>query len=161
MITRSSYPKQDTYTVLTIFVVEDQNFFIAPGNVDSSLSENSTLSLLDLLDLDTFSIGTSLVAFFFDIDGGINGEVEYFLNASRFLCAAFDVCCTHLFCHGLSLLWGDWSETLGAKKFNTGALIAEVGFQAHQNQRGCRTEMEHFGIPLYESVNVIGAQSTQ
>ena len=70
---------------------DQRDYFNAPGTVYESVLQNTTLPLLDLLDLDAFCGRMSFVAFLLGPNSGVNSLIEDFLNASRFLGAAFDV----------------------------------------------------------------------
>jgi hypothetical protein len=46
------------------------------------------------------------------------------------------------------LFWGDGGEPLGFEELDAGSLSSEVGFEAHEDERGIGAEMGDFRIPL-------------
>jgi hypothetical protein len=58
--------------------------------------------------------------------------------------------------HPLALLWGYGGEPLCLEEFNACSLGAEVGLQAHQDDRGGWAEMKDLGIPLFNLLDCQG-----
>lgn len=112
--------------------------------------QNLAGTLLDLAAAcRTFAAGArGRVSLIFDANGGVDGQLKYFVDARHFFTAALDVGSPHTLRNGLALFWSNRSQTLRLEKLDTCSLVAEICFESHQNKRGCGTEMEHFGVPL-------------
>ena len=50
------------------------------------------------------------------------------------------------------LFLGDRCQALGLEEIDTGAFVAEVGFQADEDEGGGRAEVEDFGVPLHTRI---------
>lgn len=64
------------------------------------------------------------------------------------LAAALDVAGAHPVGDGLPLLGGDRCEALCLEEFNACALVAEIRFQANQDNGGCGAKVQNLGVPL-------------
>lgn len=101
---------------------------VHPGSERRSrpILEDDTLPLLGLLHLLASRVWLLLIALFLDFDGGIDGQLEHFVDASRLFCGAFNILGAHLASDGLTLLRCDRCETLCSEEFDTGALRAKI-----------------------------------
>lgn len=82
-------------------------------------------------------------------DDSVNGGIEDFVNTRHLFTTALHVEGAHLLGDGLPLVICDGSETLGLEEVDTGALVAQVGLEAEEDDGGGGAEMEDFGVPLY------------
>ena len=55
---------------------------------------------------------------------GVDGKLEYFVDAMCLFAATLDVHGTHAFRNGLALFWRDRREALGFEEVDAGALVA-------------------------------------
>lgn len=143
-ISTNSYPRNEAPSLQAL----------PPMPAVSTVSlENPTLSLLCLFDLhDAFLVRLGLVTLLLELNGGVDGQVKHFLNASRFFGATFNVGCPHLFRNCGALFRCDRCQALGAEKLDACSFGPQVGFQAHEDKRSGGTEMEDFRIPLLSLV---------
>jgi hypothetical protein len=114
--------------------------------------QNLAAALLDLLPAAStvaLAVGPPAIPAFLNPNDCVDSELKHLVYTAHFLAAAFDICCTHSLGDGLPLFRRDRSEALRLEEFNAGALAAKVGFEANQDYRSCRTEMQDFGVPLY------------
>jgi len=81
-------------------------------------------------------------------NGCVDRELEQLLYTCHLLATALDVLRSHSFSDCSALFCGNRSETLCLKEFDAVAFVAEVGFEAHEDERGCGAEVKDFGIPL-------------
>ena len=76
------------------------------------------------------------------------------MDTSHLFAAALHVHGTHFLCDLLALGGGDGSETLCFKQVDAGALVAEIRFEADENDWRCWAEMEDFWVPLFNTVSL-------
>ena len=81
-------------------------------------------------------------------DDGVDGGFENLMDAGHLLTTALHVESTHLLGDRLALVCRDWSQSLGLEEVNAGALVAQVRFEAEEDDGRGWAEMEHFGVPL-------------
>lgn len=74
--------------------------------------------------------------------------LEDLVDSVHFLAAALHVLGVHLTCHLHALLAGHRSQALGLEHVDTGLLVAEIGLEAHEDERCVGTEVQNFGVPL-------------
>ena len=80
---------------------------------------------------------------------GVDCELEDFVNSVGFFAAAFDVHGAHSSGDRLALFGCHGCQALGFEEFDAGALGAQIGFEANEDERRCGAEMKNFGIPLH------------
>ena len=86
---------------------------------------------------------------------GVDRKLEDFVDSLGFFAAAFDIHSAHSSGDGLALFGCHGCQALGFEEVDAGALGAQVGFEANEDERGCGAEMENFGIPLHMVVRFI------
>ena len=119
-------------------------------------SKHRTIPPLGFLALrDPISSTTALLSIFALLlhlyllpHGGIDSELEDFVDAGHLLATAFHVRGTHLPCYVLALFLSDGSQALGLEELDACALVAEIGLETDEDEWSRGTEMEDFGIPL-------------
>ena len=70
------------------------------------------------------------------------------MHALHLLARAFHIDCAHLPCHIPPLFLRDWCQTLSLEEIDAGAFVAEIGFQADEDEGRGGAEVEYLGIPL-------------
>ena len=85
----------------------------------------------------------------------VDCKLEDFVDSFGFFAATFDVNGTHSSCDGLALFGCHGCQALAFEEVDAGALGAQVGFEANEDERGCGAEMEDFGIPLWMDVRFV------
>ena len=81
-------------------------------------------------------------------DNSVDSSFEDLVDTGHLFTAAFHVEGAHLPGDTLALGVGDGSESLGLEEIDAGALVAQVGLETKEDDRGGGAEMEDFGIPL-------------
>lgn len=97
--------------------------------------------------------GRSLVRILFCLHRCVDSQLEHAIHALHLFAAALDVGRTHSVCNCLALGGGYGSQALGFEEVDAGALVAEVGLQANEDQGGRWAEVEDFRVPLGERVS--------
>lgn len=77
-----------------------------------------------------------------------DGLFKDLVYTSHLLAAALYVLGAHLAGNGAALLLGHGREALCLEHVDARFLEAEIGLEAHENQRSVGAEVEDFGIPL-------------
>lgn len=88
-------------------------------------------------------------------DRGVDRKLKDFVDAFSLFAAAFDIHGAHSSCDGLALFGCHGCQALDFEEVDAGAVVAQVGFEANEDERGCGAEMEDFGIPLWMVVRFI------
>ena len=99
----------------------------------------------------------TLPLFAFDLlsHSGVDCKLENFVDSFGLFTAALDVHGAHSSGDGLALFGRHGCQALGFEQVDAGAIVAQVGFQANEDERGCGAEMENFGIPLHIVIRII------
>lgn len=84
-------------------------------------------------------------------DDGVDGGFEDFVHTRHFLAAALHVEGVHLLGDGLTLGGSNRCQALSLEQVDAGALVAEIGLEAAQDDRCAWAEMEDFRVPLGRS----------
>lgn len=118
--------------------------------IDQKRLQNLARTLLDFATCrSSFTTWSrSVVSLFFDSDDRVDGKLKHLVDTSHFFAAALDVSGPHALRDSLALFGRDWCQALGFEELDTCAFVAEVGFEADEDEGGCWTEMEHFWVPL-------------
>lgn len=81
-------------------------------------------------------------------NGHVHGRVEDLVDSAHLFAAALHVGRTHTLRYGSSLFGRHWRETLRLEEIDAGLLVTEIRLEAEEDDGRCRTEVEHFWIPL-------------
>jgi hypothetical protein len=81
-------------------------------------------------------------------DDSVNGDLEDLVDTSHLFTTAFHVEGAHLLGNSLTLMVCDGSKSLSSEEVDAGALVAQVGLEAEEDDGSGWAEMEDFGIPL-------------
>ena len=83
-------------------------------------------------------------------DHGENCAVEDLFNPDPFFAATFHVLGAHFLGNAKPLLCCDGCQSLRLEHVDARLLVAEIRLKANKDERGIRTEMKDFRVPLLE-----------
>lgn len=78
-----------------------------------------------------------------------DGLLKNLLDTRHLLAAALHVLRAHLASHREALLCRHGRQALGFEHFDARLFVAQVGFEAHEDEGRVGAEVEDFGVPLF------------
>lgn len=81
-------------------------------------------------------------------DDSVDGGLEDFVDTGHLFTTAFHVEGAHLLGDSLTLVLCDGGKSLSSEEVDAGALVAQVGLEAKEDNGSGRAEMKDFRVPL-------------